>query len=113
MSDSTSPFSTAANVLGILTHGWGETEAAIISSVSAWSIHELVKLGTEELQKCWEALTHFVARIRSGMSWGEAMADMLTEVWNGTKSVLADLATDFVEAVGKVFQNVGLLQVQA
>lgn len=109
----TTPVTTIAQALGILTTGWSSTEAAIITGVSGWSFSELIKLGTEELQQCWQALTAFVAKVRAGVAWGTAMASMLTEVWNDTKSDLAQLATDFVEAVGKVFQNVGLLPASA
>ena len=60
-----------------------------------------------------ESLSHFVANLRAGRTWGDAMSALLTEVWNGVKSELAQLATDIVEAVGKLFQNVGLLPAAA
>jgi len=100
---------SASTVLGTLTQGFNAAESAIISSIVSIGITELVKLGMEELQTVWESLKHFVANLRAGMAWGAAQASMLTEVWNGTKSALADLATDFVNAVGKVFENAGLL----
>jgi hypothetical protein len=108
-----SPFVAAGDLLSALTTGFHATEAAIISSVASFSISELFKLVTEELTQLRDSLHHFVTNLRAGMSWGEAMASMLTEVWNNTKSDLAMLATDFVEAVGKVFQNVGLIPAPA
>lgn len=102
---------SASTVLGTLTQGFNAAESAIISSIVSIGITELVKLGMEELKTVWESLKHFVANLRAGMAWGAAQASMLTEVWNGTKSALADLATDFVNAVGKVFENAGLLAV--
>lgn len=108
----TAPVLTPAQVLGVLTKGWDQSEGAIIAAVSSWSINELIKLGLEEVTNCWRALKHFINNIRNGMSWGEAMANMLTEVWNDAKHELANLATDFVEAVGKVFENVGLIPAQ-
>lgn len=104
-----SSLSSASAILSTLTTGFNAAEASIISSVASFGVVELIKLGQEELQQCWQALQHFITNMRGGMAWGEAMASMLTEVWNDTKSDLAGLATDLVEAVGKVFQNVGLL----
>ena len=100
---------SASDVLGTLTQGFNAAESAIISSVASIGIAELVKLGTEELTQIWRSLQHFVANLRTGMEWGAAQASLLTEVWNNTKSDLADLATDFVNAVGKVFMNAGLI----
>lgn len=109
MSATGTAVSTPVQVLSILTSGWQATETAIVAAVSNFSITELVKLGTAELTQCWQALKTFVANMRAGMTWGAAMAGMLTQVWNDTKSELAQLATDFVELVGTVFQNAGLL----
>lgn len=96
-------------LLGALTSGFNATEAAVISAVASFSATNLVKLAIEELQQVSTSLKTFVSSLRNGMSWGEAMANMLTTVWNNTKTELAQLATDFVEAVGKVFENAGLL----
>lgn len=104
---------SASNVLGTLTQGFTATESAIISAVASIGIEELIKLATAELTTIWRSLQHFVANLRAGMAWGAAQASMLTEVWNGTKSALADLATDFVNAVGKVFENAGLIAASA
>lgn len=100
---------SAPTVLGTLTQGFSATESAIISSIASIGIAELAKLAVSELTTIWRSLQHFVSNLRAGMAWGAAQASMLTEVWNGTKSALADLATDFVNAVGKVFENAGLL----
>lgn len=106
---SVSPFSSAGALLSTLTNGFVASEGAIISAVASFSISELFKLALEEVQQLNASLSHFVANLRAGVSWGSAMASMLTEVWNNTKSDLAQLATDFVDAVGKVFQSVGLI----
>lgn len=100
---------SASDVLGTLTQGFNAAESAIISAIASIGISELIKLAKAELTTIWQSLKHFVANLRAGMAWGAAQASMLTEVWNGTKSALADLATDFVNAVGKVFENAGLL----
>lgn len=100
---------SVGSLLSTLTTGFKETEGAIIAAVASFSVSELIKLAIEEIQKLNEALSHFINNLKAGMVWGEAMASMLTEVWNGVKSTLAELATDFVDAVGKVFQSVGLI----
>ena len=113
MSDTSTPSASPSSALPILTYGWQAAESAIISGVSAWFGSEMLKLGMEEIQQIAASLSHFWNNIRDGKSWGEAMASLLTEVWNGVKSELAQLATDFVEAVGKVLQNAGLLPATA
>lgn len=100
---------SSSEILGTLTQGFNAAESAIISAIASIGISELIKLAKAELTTIWKSLTHFVSNLRAGMAWGAAQASMLTEVWNGTKSALADLATDFVNAVGKVFENAGLL----
>lgn len=96
-------------LLGTLTSGFEAAEGAIISAVASFSVSELLKLVIEEVQKIRDSLGHFITNLRAGMGWGEALANLLTEVWNGVRSTLSDLATDFVEAVGKVFESVGLI----
>lgn len=100
---------SVSSLLGELTSGFTAAEGAIISSVASFSASELLKLALEEIQQLKASLSHFIGNLKAGVSWGQAMADMLTEVWNNTKSDLAALATDFVDAVGKVFQSVGLI----
>lgn len=104
---------SVSSILSILTSGWDVAESAIISGVASWFGSEFLKLGLEAIQQISTSLSHFWENISNGASWGSAMASMLTEVWNGVKSDLATLATDFVEAVGKVLQNVGLLPAEA
>lgn len=104
---------SVAALLSTLTSGFDAAEGSIISAVASFSAAELMKLALEEVQQVRAALGHFITNLKSGMAWGEAMASMLTEVWNDTKSDLAQLATDFVDAVGKVFQSVGLISAAA
>lgn len=105
--------STASNsissVLGILTSGFGAAEGAIVTGVASWFGTDLLKFTAIEVTQIWTGLNHFVANLRAGKTWGEAMASMLTEIWNDEQSDAAALATDFVDAVGKVFQTVGLI----
>lgn len=98
-----------SGILGTLTTDFSAAEGAIITGVSGWFGTELLKLVPESLQQISASLNHFIAKLKAGITWGSAMASMLTEVWNDVQSDLAQLATDFVEAVGKVFQSVGLV----
>ena len=100
---------STGTLLSMLTTGFSAAEGAVISAVASFSASELVKLAEAEVAQISASLKSFIASLKGGTSWGEAMANMLTEVWNDTKSDLAALATDFVDAVGKVFQSVGLL----
>lgn len=104
---------STSDLLSTLTNGFQATEGAIISAVASFSVSELMKLVIDEVKMLRTSLGHFIDNLRAGKSWGESMADMLTEVWNGVKSELAQLATDFVDAVGKVFESVGLVSVAA
>lgn len=100
---------STSTILSTLTKDFQPIEGAIISGVAGFFVPELLKLGEEELANVYNGLKHFVNNLKSGMSWGEAMASMLTEVWNDEKSDLAGFATDFVDAVGKVLQSVGIV----
>lgn len=100
-------------LLGTLTAELAPAEGAIVASIAGFSASELLKLALEEIQQISASIRHFIANLRAGRTWGEAMASMLTEVWNDTQSDLAGLATDFVEAVGRVFESVGLIPAQA
>lgn len=101
--------STAASIVVLLTSGLDTAYHAVITTVATWGLAELVKLGAQALSQINTSIHHFVSNLKKGYSWGQAMAGMLTEVWNGVKSDLAMLATDFVEAVGKLLQGAGLI----
>jgi hypothetical protein len=96
-------------LLSTLTDGFHGLATSLISSAASFFGSELLKLGIEEIQNIAASLKHFIGNLTTGMGWGEAMANMLTELWNETKSALAQLVTDFVNAVGKLFQNAGLV----
>lgn len=102
---------SVSSVLSTLTTGFEAAEGAIITGVASWFGTELLALTVEAINQIWTSLNHFIANLKSGAAWGAAMASMLTELWNDVKSDLADLATNFVDAVGKVFQSVGLIPV--
>lgn len=105
--------STAAGIITQLTSGMDTVYHNAVTAVASWGLTELVKLTVDEVNRINASIQHFIANLKNGVTWGAAMASLLTEVWNGVKSELAMLATDFVEAVGKLLQSTGLLPVAA
>lgn len=105
--------SSAASIVLSLTAGLDTLYHSAITTVASWGLTELVKLTAVEIEKVNASIQHFVINLKKGISWGSAMSSLLTEVWNGVQSTVAMLATDFVEAVGKLLQSTGLLPATA
>lgn len=112
-SEFTGALSGAASLITSLTSGVASLYHSTITTVASWGLAELVKLSVQELAQVNTSIQHFVANIEKGIGWGAAMSSLLTEVWNGVKSTVAMLATDFVEAVGKLLQSTGLVSIAA
>lgn len=108
-----SALSNAATIVTSLTSGLDTLYHSAVTTVASWGLVELVKLTAVEIAKVNESIQHFVANIQKGVGWGSAMSSLLTEVWNGVQSTVAMLATDFVEAVGKLLQSTGLVTISA
>ncbi len=100
---------SVSSIITTVTEKFDDIESNIIVTVLAWFKPELVKLGIAEIAAIGASLKHFLDKLRAGIEWGTAMAGMLTELWNGTVDNLRMLVTDIVEAVGKMFEKVGLV----
>lgn len=109
----TGALSSAANIVLSLTSNLDTLYHSAITTVASWGLQELVKLTVAEISKVNASIQHFVTNLKAGVTWGSAMSSLLTEVWNGVQSTVAMLATDFVEAVGKLLQSTGILPVTA
>lgn len=100
---------SVSTILSTITKDFNASEGSIVAGVTSWFGPRLLELGLTEIELIGTSIKHFIGNLKAGMSWGAAMASLLTEVWNGTKSALADFATEVVEAIGNVFQSVGLI----